>query len=801
MDFQARVSEWSSDRTPRKTQARGAVPLPSLSFVHGGTFYKEALGIVRQRKAALANCELDEDQASGGTIVSSYRPRTPLQGYGATPKYLRLACVLHKPAPPSRPRPAPGPRMPSRMFSPEEDYWIDEKEPGGISELPNLYVAEANLAVTLRTVAGEVPVPPHVWLVLGLTDEAQAANIPVAPRSGTSNYSEAADIAEAEVNAQAKALLTIAASFEQMHTTERPPLKEGELSLCSEAGGGTHASVVARSVPLLRLVSEDRLTLTGAEANFQRCARGASMLALRHAAYLLKIVVTRVALEAQAGRSPPEDKKDDANPAPPPLTLEEIDAKVTRVAGMVASRAAANSQRAASQAKAQSAKINQRADSPKQTPRPQLTAYHSPRPTTLQKGFNALLDFLQFGARKFGNAVRLWFALDPEENMRIAEKQFARACEDIGFRGNIVALWRHLNRDGSGQVSLIDVDSQAAILLADFKVLLEKQFDNSLEKFMKFVDLKKSNRVAKDEFVQAMQKLPFQGSGKRLFDLICRFNCGAISLKDIQFLHKWSPPLYLFSKGDQKMLDNLLDALKELHQDNMLRAWFKSMDTDQTMRVSWTKFNKACARIPRQGRFANLLPKTDKEVAAVWRTLDEDCSGWIALREFDQDVHEAAAAFKNWCDRTYGGIAKFVAKLQSVDQGMNQGVQKVSKREFRTALVEKGVVTSQQANMLFDGLDIADTALLGEHDVKFLDKWDLVWEEWEAEAHLEGGAVSSVLNASKPTKHGPEIGPVSAALREIPEEPRQGMPTGLGTQAESSKSLSAAGSSSGASAR
>lgn len=789
MDFRERVSDWSPERTPRKTQARAVVPLPSLSFVHGGTFYKEALGIVRQRKAALANGELDEDQAPGGGFMSSYRPRTPLQGHVAAPKYLRLACVLHKPSPPTRPRASPGPRVPSRILSPDEDSWLDVKEPVGSNELPNLYVGEANLAVSLRTPAGEVRVPPHVWLVLGLTDEAQAANIPVAPRSGTSNYSEAANLAEAEVNAQAKALLTIAASFEQMHTTERPPLKEGELSLCSEAGGGTHASVAVRSVPLLRLVSEDRLTLTGAEANFQRCARGASILALRHAAYLLKIVVTRVALETQAGRFMPEDKKDDANPASPPLTLEEIDAKVSRVAGMVASRAAANSQREALQAKLQSAKNDQPADSLKQSPSPQIDAYHSARPTTLQKGFHALLDFLQFGARKFGNAVRLWFAIDPEENMKIAEKQFARACEDIGFRGNIVALWRHLNRDGSGQVSLIDVDSQAAILLADFKVLLEKQFDNSLEKFMRFVDLNKSNRVAKEQFVQAMQKLPFQGSAKRLFDLICRFNSGAISLKNLQFLHKWSPPLYLFSKGDQQMLDDLLGALKELHQDNMLRAWFKSMDTEQTMRVSWIKFNVACARIPRQGRFANLLPKTDKEVAAVWRMLDEDCSGWIALREFDQDVHEAASAFKNWCDKTYGGIAKFVAKVERVDQGG----QKVSKAAFRKALVQQGAVTSQQANMLFDGLDIADTGLLGEQDVKFLDKWDLVWEEWEGEAHLEGGAVSSVLNASRqPPKSDPELG---AALRDIPEEPkqtmgpedepRQALPAAAGNQAES----------------
>eukprot|EP00931_Biecheleriopsis_adriatica_P052455 TRINITY_DN30510_c0_g2_i1.p1 TRINITY_DN30510_c0_g2~~TRINITY_DN30510_c0_g2_i1.p1 ORF type:complete len:793 (+),score=148.64 TRINITY_DN30510_c0_g2_i1:72-2450(+) len=783
MTFRRR-GDWPPERAFKSAQARAVVPLPSLNLISGEMFYQQALSIVRQRRSLMEQGSLEEDSFQSSIVPAgpSYPsvqsldpgpPRTPLcgtEGWGeSVPKYLRLSCVMNRPAPQVRIG-APSPRRSRPTFSSRSPRVTEPMiaEAAVEREVPNLWVAEASLTVSLRTNAGEVRVPPYVWLVLGMTEESTASNLPVSRGRSAPDQSEAVFYAAAaEVNAQARALLSIATAAENPETFGsvgqaslsqcRAESKEaGDLPLDPDASGGQHAAVLERSVPLLRLVGEDRLTLTGAEANFQRCARGASLLALKHAAYILKVLVTRRVLEQSCGRQHLAEKEDVTDSSyTPPLTLEEVDAKVSRVAGMVASRAAAQSHRASLRAKPKATKPEASSEDIKQFAEAEARGC---RQTVLQKGFLAALDFLSFATRKYGNPVRMWFALDPEEHMKIAEKQFARACEEIGFRGNIAALWRHLDRDGGGHISLIDVDSHSAIILADFKVLIESQFDGSVEKFMKSVasggdravESKNSRRLVVEEFVQGFNKVcsNFQGSPKRLFDLLCRFNCGAISTKDLTFLYKWSPPLYLFSKGDQGGLDALREALEETHH-NMLRAWFKAMDTDQTMRVPWTKFRTACASIPRTGRHAASLPKTEEEIAAVWRMLDEDCSGWIALREFDKPAFEAASRFKRWADHEHGSIAKFMNKLimknmiEPTDRpAYDQVGQKINRGVFRKALRDEVGFNREAAELLSEGLDVADAGLLGEHDVKFLDKWDLVWEEWESGAYLQEGAVA-----------------------------------------------------------
>ena len=88
--------------------------------------------------------------------------------------------------------------------------------------------------------------------------------------------------------------------------------------------------------------------------------------------------------------------------------------------------------------------------------------------------------------------------------------------QEIGFGGCLVSLWRELDPDGGGHISLHDIDSAAALQLSEFKapragpsgcfgrrtqsgtrhsrgrhgkcqVLLLKQFQGSVENFMKNV--------------------------------------------------------------------------------------------------------------------------------------------------------------------------------------------------------------------------------------------------------------------------------------------------------------------------
>mmetsp|Transcript_105654 Transcript_105654/g.187879 ORF Transcript_105654/g.187879 Transcript_105654/m.187879 type:complete len:760 (+) Transcript_105654:54-2333(+) len=745
----------------RQNKARAVVPLPSLDFVTGDTFYKKALSIVRERKQEIARSMESpgdgfEEAFDTSSIVPSVasapprRPREKFPGADSTPKYLRLACVLHRPQRVNPPPVAPPTNTgrPQR-FNAARSEQKREAESSAPSEketmkaIPMLFVTEAALTMSLRTLAGKVRIPPYTWLVLGVNDE-DAANIPVSE----------GETAEVEQDGSLRE--------EDAQSTGAAKISEFPLSL--EASGGSPATILGRSVPMLRLVSQERLTLVAAEANFQRCSRGSSLLALKHAAYILKVLVTKQNLEEVMGRQqPPENWEKEDLPTQPPLTLEAIDAKVRRVQGMVASRAAESNHRAALQTKHKQVAMTEKAVEEKA----EAEHFNNNRLTSLQKGFNATLEFLNFATRKYGNCVRAWFQMDPEENMKIAEKQFARACEEIGFRGNIVCLWRHMDRDGNGHVSLLEMDSSAAVMLVDFKVLLSQQFGGKVVKFMQYVDENKSNRVLKDEWCHAFQKLNYQGSPKRLWEMLCRFNCGAITLKDLVFLEKWSPPRYLFAQGKPEMHQEWLQALKEAHESNMLRAWFKVLDTDQIMRVSWPKFQKACVRFARTytGRPGQNLPKTEEDIAAVWRVLDEDCSGWIALREFDEATYEAASSFKHWADATYGGIAKFLTSPRL--DICNLDGKRINRAHWRKALKDADF-TKEVADLIFDGLDIHGQGTLAETDVKFLDKWDLVWEEWEANAHREDGVITAsqtpkakVKSQKPPSLDSPALSPRS----------------------------------------
>ncbi|CAK0821579.1 unnamed protein product, partial [Prorocentrum cordatum] len=49
-------------------------------------------------------------------------------------------------------------------------------------------------------------------------------------------------------------------------------------------------------------------------------------------------------------------------------------------------------------------------------------------------------------------------------------------------------------------------------------------------------------------------------------------------------------------------------------------------------------------------------------VAAIWRAMDDDCSGWIAMRELDPDVFEAVATVKRW-GMSVGGVSRGLREL------------------------------------------------------------------------------------------------------------------------------------------
>lgn len=354
----------------------------------------------------------------------------------------------------------------------------------------------------------------------------------------------------------------------------------------------------------LKPVAEHRLSIMAAEANFKRASQGASVLALRHAAHALELVVQRAVLEEQPHLSPEQALSGMAwssmqldevgfRTSIDPAELSfvsvrgEIYRRLQRAEGLVAWRASRKSRRPGSKA-AKSLSTE-----------PTLPPVVSPANRTAAKGVDALRQFLEFCNRRFGNLLRAWFALDPEENMRLGEKLFVRRCLDLGFSGNVQALYRYVDNDENGTISFAELDSTSAMLLAGFKSFVCLHFEGSTELAFQYMDTTRSGRVRKHQFVVMMKEFGYRGPASRLFDLLDRQGFGYIHERELKYLTSWRPQPYLLSTPNFLAMEAVKECFADVH-GSLFMAWRKALDVDCTMRLTWEEFCVACKELKKR---------------------------------------------------------------------------------------------------------------------------------------------------------------------------------------------------------
>jgi len=389
--------------------------------------------------------------------------------------------------------------------------------------------------------------------------------------------------------------------------------------------------------------------------------------------------------------------------------------------------------------------------------------------SALQRGYQAWEGFMEFAIRRYGNSVRLWFAMDPEEHMKIGEMQFARACEEMGYRGNVAALWRYLDKDGSRHINLTELDASAAMLLAEFKLLLHQHFDGKVAKAIEVLDENRSNKIFKAEFVSALRKLGYQGRSKQLFDLLARQSLGFMSAEDLNFLERWNPPPYIFSVPDVQGFVLFKESMLNLH-GNALRVWMKTLDKDRNMRLSWDEWRGACLRLERTSPRPPHGPQTLDQTAAMWRALDPECSGWASLREFDPTAYEALSGFKRWLDEEMEGS---VFRALKVANATNDGLSSPSAKQLPAGaasrpalklLLRRHHFSKEHSELIVSGLDTRDTGVLTDADLKFLERWDLSWEDWLVDSGCRPESLFLPSPSAAPTAPAPAAAAAAAAV-------------------------------------
>lgn len=596
--------------------------------------------------------------------VSSTRPSTaPDSNFGAEPKYLLTARI-----PRQRNfklgfhRPSTAPELQNSIDSVPEMAIEDVRE-----ESPLPQIVEPRRSISIIGPRGPQSIPRHQWLVLE----------PPTPGAEASDGFAGRRLFEA-------------------------------------FGGG---EIPEESAALLRLVPEDRLHVVAAEANFKRASRGVSLLALRHAAYALEMLGHRER-EVQTGVMSMPLRSCRAG-----TDLEDsLAERLRRVERMVCSAAVAAKQRAGLAGLSQ--------------PRMDVTEAKVSRPlcgilrgnVQLQKGVQALDEFQDFVVRRHGNSVRAWFNLDPEENMKIGEKVFIRRVLDLGFQGNIAAMYKYIDSDRSGSISILELDASAAVCLAQFKKLIDDKFKGNPDNCFQMMDHNRSGRICKDDLVNGLERIGCSNlPPEELFELLDRQGFGYVVSRDLSYLKTWKPRPYLFVEADHEALRKMKETFCQIVGPPLFKTWRYVLDTNCTMRVNWDEFLAGCKRLAREASakgFVNVLSSKEEDIAAVWRALDDDCSGWIALKEFDPQCFRIFKGFKSWAEQEHGGV---VSAFKALDANANGRLNawELKKAENRPNGYPGDV------DALFDYLDLDKSKSLGEAEVRFMDTWDIAWEEFE----------------------------------------------------------------------
>merc|ERR1719335_1583690 len=118
------------------------------------------------------------------------------------------------------------------------------------------------------------------------------------------------------------------------------------------------------------------------------------------------------------------------------------------------------------------------------------------------KSFRAALT------RKYGNLLRAWhLGLDTGKRGKIGFTEFATALRNEGFNGDVNSIWKDLDVDGGGLVSIDELAPKEGKMLLDFKALLQDKFGSILRGWVEGLDKDRSGTLTLVEFEKACSEI------------------------------------------------------------------------------------------------------------------------------------------------------------------------------------------------------------------------------------------------------------------------------------------------------
>eukprot|EP00746_Dinoflagellata_sp_MGD_P162686 gnl/MRDRNA2_/MRDRNA2_90355_c0_seq1.p1 gnl/MRDRNA2_/MRDRNA2_90355_c0~~gnl/MRDRNA2_/MRDRNA2_90355_c0_seq1.p1 ORF type:complete len:983 (+),score=179.69 gnl/MRDRNA2_/MRDRNA2_90355_c0_seq1:363-2951(+) len=358
-------------------------------------------------------------------------------------------------------------------------------------------------------------------------------------------------------------------------------------------------------------------------------------------------------------------------------------------------------------------------------------------------------DFHEWCLKKFGNMVRCWRMLDKDGNMRLSKVEFQSGLREHQYCGDTRTLWNLLDRDRSGTISFFHFNPLSVLELASLKQFFDSEFGSTKRAF-RALDKDRNGKLTVQEFRAAVKEKGYQTEEPLtyLFKMLDLNKDCSVTEGELEFLDRLDCPEYLGVEPDFEAWNRFKEKMLERGKGNPLTAW-RLLDKDASMRLSWSEFKAGCGKLPQ------LVNSTTYPLPAIWRAMDQNLSGWVSFREFDEVWFTLLARFVKWCNELAGSLQfafdHLIKSFGKEREGRNYAKDfserdahgqhaTITRGQFRSAVTSYGV-DADEANDLFDGLKApgkseGDHSTLSYHEIRFLDKWgknlDAELEEEEA---------------------------------------------------------------------
>lgn len=257
------------------------------------------------------------------------------------------------------------------------------------------------------------------------------------------------------------------------------------------------------------------------------------------------------------------------------------------------------------------------------------------------KGKSDNLDgFLSCMRSKFGTMVRAWhMCIDPDGTGTVTMAEFTSALRHIGYIGNLKTLWYQLDKDGSGAISLAELDPKSAALLEKFRVKCIRAYGSMDEAWDNCVDMDRSGFVGLLEFALGVERVGYDDQDEihQLFDALkVSYGSDTIRKHDVVFLDTWE--------------QNKVDIA---HRERLGKRWvnrdpyFQKLDDQAEVSLP------GCSKSPPKSRWPH---RSTLNAAMMEKAQNKDDTDYSTLTGTDQDAQWKA--FLDFLATKYGSLPK-----------------------------------------------------------------------------------------------------------------------------------------------